>query len=134
MGDLVLTCTGDLSRNRNVGIDRLVAHPAVHKELKLKDEQATSLKQAAEESRKEFQASQQLQDDEARRKKNNQANKKLRGVIAETLNAEQRARLLQIELRYSSGAWILRRTEVSKMLELTKSQRQDIFDQYIRRR
>ncbi len=43
-------------RNRNVGIAALVSHSAVHKELKLKDEQATALKQAAEESRKGWQS------------------------------------------------------------------------------
>ena len=115
-------------RNRNVGIAALVSHPAVHKELKLKDEQATALKQAAEESRKSVQATRQLKDDDARRKKNNEANQKLRRAIAKTLNAEQRTRLLQIELQWSTGAWILRRTEVSKMLVLTKAQRQEILE------
>ena len=115
-------------RSRNVGIAALVSHPAVHKELKLKDEQTTTLKQAAEEARKGFQAARQLKDDEARRTKNNEVNQKLRGVIAKTLNAEQRTRLLQIELQWSTGAWILRRTEVSKTLELTQDQRREILE------
>ena len=115
-------------RSRNVGIVGLVAHAAVHKELKLKDEQATALKQAVEEARKGFQAARQVKDDEARRKQNNGVNQKLRGVIAKTLDTEQRTRLLQIELQWSSGAWILRRTEVSKTLELTKDQRREIRD------
>ncbi len=115
-------------RNRNVGIAALVSHPAVHKELKLKDEQVTALKQAAEESRESAQATRQLKDDDARRRKNNEANQKLRGTIAKTLNAEQRTRLLQIELQWRSGAWILRRPQVSKMLELTKGQRQEILE------
>ena len=115
-------------RSRNVGIAALVAHPAVYKELKLKDEQTTALKQSAEEARKGFQAARQLKDDEARRMKNNEVNQKLRGVIAKTLNAEQRTRLLQIELQWSTGAWILRRAEVSKTLELTQDQRREIRD------
>ena len=115
-------------RSRNVGIVGLVAHAAVHKELKLKDEQATALKQAVEEARKGFQAARQVKDDEARRKQNNGVNQKLRGVIAKTLDTEQRTRLLQIELQWSSGAWILRRMEVSKMLELTKGQREEILE------
>jgi hypothetical protein len=115
-------------RNRNVGIAALVSHPAVSKELKLKEQQTTALRQAAEEARKGFQAARQLKDDEARRTKNNAVNQKLRGEIAKTLNAEQRTRLLQIELQWSSGAWILRRTEVSKMLELTNDQRREIRD------
>ena len=115
-------------RSRNVGIATLVSHPAVSKELKLKDEQTAALAQAAEEARKGFQAARQLKDDAARRTKNNEANQKLRGVIAKTLNAEQRTRLLQIELQWSAGAWILRRMEVSKMLELTKDQRQELLE------
>jgi hypothetical protein len=115
-------------RSRNVGIVTLVSHPAVSKELKLKDEQTAALKQAAEEARKGIQAARQLKDDAARRTKNNEANQKLRGVIAKTLNAEQRTRLLQIELQWSAGAWILRRMEVSKMLELTKDQRQELLE------
>jgi hypothetical protein len=115
-------------RSRNVGIAALVSHPAVSKELKLKDEQTVALKQAAEEARKDFQAARQLKDDAARRTKNNEADQKLRGVIAKTLNAEQRTRLLQIELQWSTGAWILRRAEVSKTLELTQDQRREIRD------
>jgi len=115
-------------RSRNVGIAALVSHPAVSKELKLKDEQTAALKQAAEEARKGFQAARQLKDDAARRTKNNEANQKLRGVIAKTLNAEQQTRLLQIELQWSTGAWILRRAEVSKTLELTQDQRREIRD------
>ena len=53
-------------------------------------------------------------------------NQKLRGVIAETLNEEQKQRLLQIELQWSSGAAILLRAEVSKALELTREQRRQI--------
>ena len=57
-------------RSRNMGIVGLVAHPTVHKELKLNDDQVTTLKQAVEESRKGTQAARQLKDDEALRKKN----------------------------------------------------------------
>jgi hypothetical protein len=115
-------------RNRNVGIVTLASHPAVHSELKLEDEQASALKQAAEEARNGFQAARQLKDDEARRAKSNETNQKLRGVIAKTLNADQRARFLQIELQWSSGAWILLRAEVSQSLELTNDQRREIRD------
>ena len=112
-------------RNRNVGITTLIAHPAVHKELKLKDEQRTALKEAAAEARKGVQATRKLKD-KARRTKNREVNQKLRGVIAKTLNEEQKQRMLQIELQWSSGAWILRRAEVSKALELTREQRREI--------
>ena len=115
-------------RSRNVGIAALVSHPVASMELKLKDEQTAALKQAAEEARKGFQAARQLKDDAARRTKNNEVNRKLRRVIAKTLNAEQRTRLLQIELQWSTGAWILRRAEVSKTLELTQDQRREIRD------
>ncbi|MFQ5733991.1 MAG: hypothetical protein ACE5KM_18795 [Planctomycetaceae bacterium] len=114
-------------RNRNVGITTLIAHPAVHRELKLKDEQKTALKQAAAEARKGFQASQKLKD-QARRTRNREVNQKLRGVIAKTLNEEQRQRLLQIELQWSSGSWIINRADVAKALELTRDQRRQIRD------
>ena len=113
-------------RNRIVGIVTLIVHPAVHKELKLKDEQKDALKQATAEARKGFQASQKLKEEE-RRARNREVNQKLRGVIANTLNAEQKQRLLQIELQYS-GPWILRRAEVSKTLKLTKDQRREILE------
>ena len=112
-------------RNRNVGITTLIAHPAVHKELKLKDEPKTALKEAAAEARKGLQATRKLKD-KARRTKNRELNQKLRGVIAKTLNEEQRQRLLQIELQWSSGSWILQRADVFKILELTKEQRQQV--------
>ena len=115
-------------RSRNIGIVGLVVHPAVQKELKLKDELAATLKQAAEEARKGSKAATQLKDDAARRKKNNETTQKLRRAVAKTLNAEQKTRLLQIELQWSTGAWILRRPEVSKMLELTNDQRQELLE------
>ena len=112
-------------RNRNVGIVTLIAHPAVHEELKLKDDQKTALKEASAEARKGFQATRKMKD-AARRTKNREVNQNLRGVIAKTLNAKQKQRLLQIELQWSSGSWIINRTEVSKTLELTREQRRQI--------
>ena len=112
-------------RNRNVGITTLAAHPAVHRELKLKDKQTIALKEAVAEARKGFRESQKLKGD-ARRTKSREVNQKLRGVIAKTLNEEQNKRLLQIELQWSSGSWILLRVEVSKTLELTREQRRQI--------
>ena len=114
-------------RNRNVGIATLAAHPAVHKELKLKDKQAIALKEAVAEARKGFRESQKLKGD-ARRTKSRDVNQKLRGVIAKTLNEEQKKRLLQIELQWSSGSWIINRKEVSVALELTREQRRQIRD------
>ena len=73
-------------RNRNVGITTLAAHPAVHKELKLKDKQVIALKEAVAEARKGFRESQKLKGD-ARRMKGREVNQKLRGVIAKHLCA-----------------------------------------------
>lgn len=109
---------------RNLGITGLAAHRAVHKELKLSDEQAAALKQAAAEARKGFQESQKLKG-QARREKSQPVSAKLRAAINKTLNPEQKKRFLQLEIQYS-GSWIFQRKDVGTALELTKEQRREV--------
>lgn len=114
-------------RNRNVGILVLVAHPKVHQELKLNDEQKSALKKAVAEARQQTKEYRKLEA-EARRTKSRQTTQALRKTVAETLNADQADRLSQIELQYSTGAWIVIRKDVARKLNLTREQRREIRD------
>ena len=112
-------------RSRNLGIATLVLNPLVHQELKLSDEQKASLKKVGSETRKSVTAAQAL-DDQERNQKTRQATKNLRAAIQKTCSDQQQKRLLQIEIQYTTGSWMLLRPELSDLLKLTKDQQRQI--------
>ena len=132
LGLLLVFLTGSLAaqdaapRSRNVGIVALVSDAAVHKELKLVDSQASALRMAAAESKQGLQSVQRVEPIQERRKQRSKINRALRSVIATTLNKAQRRRLLEIEIQWTSGAWIVARPVVAALLELTPEQRRSI--------
>lgn len=112
-------------RSRNLGILTLASNPAVFRDLKLNDEQKTTLKKATTTARAENKSTQGLEE-EARSQKRRQITKKLRGVISRTCDDTQQKRLFQIEIQWTSGSWMLLRPELSSVLKLTKEQRRQI--------
>ncbi len=113
------------ARSRNVGIGTLAGNPRVHQELKLGDEQKATLRKVATETRTVVKAAQGLEEQE-RARKNREATQKLRAAISATCSDKQQKRLLQIEIQYTSGSWMLMRSELSGILKLTKQQRRQI--------
>ena len=114
-------------RSRNLGITTLALNPLVHKELKLSDKQKASLQKAGAETRKAITQAQAL-DEKKRKQKTRQATKTLRAAIQKTCSDQQQKRLFQIEIQYTSGSWMLLRSELSDVLKLTKDQQQKIRD------
>ena len=112
-------------RSRNLGITTLVLNPLVHQELKLTDEQKASRKKAGSETKKAVSAAKDLEDQE-RKQKTRQATKNLRAAIQKTCSDQQQKRLFQIEIQYTSGSWMLLRSELSGVLKLTKDQQRQI--------
>jgi hypothetical protein len=113
------------TRSRNLGIGTLAGNPLVHQELKLSDEQKATLKKVVTATRTAAKAAQALEEPE-RARKNREATRKLRAAISATCNDKQQKRLLQIEIQYTSGSWMLMRPELSSILKLTNQQRRQI--------
>lgn len=114
--------------SRNRGIVVLADSPAVHKELKLIEKQVATVTTAVSAARQQLQQARQLADTTQRRQKQSDATKVLRTTLAAALNEEQRKRLFQIEIQWTSGAWMLLRTELRSVLELSKETRASIRD------
>ena len=114
--------------SRNRGIVVLADSPAVHKELKLMERQVADVNNAVTEARQQLQKARQLSSPSQRREKQSDATRALRNVLARTLNEEQNKRLFQIEIQWTSGAWMLLRQELRPVLELSKETRAAIRD------
>jgi len=108
-------------RSKNLGFAALTGNSALHKELNLSSEQQATLQKASTDARQAIQAAQNLED-KARLQKNRQANQNLREVISKTCNQEQQQRLFQIEIQWSTGSWMLLRSELASTLNLSPEQ------------
>tara|TARA_B100001123_G_scaffold257100_1_gene286633 strand:+ start:4841 stop:5473 length:633 start_codon:yes stop_codon:yes gene_type:complete len=114
--------------NRNRGIVVLADSPAVHKELKLTERQVADVNKAVTEARQQIQKARQLSSASQRREKQSDATRALRDVLARSLDEAQHKRLFQIEIQWTSGAWMLLRQELRPVLELSKETRAAIRD------
>ena len=114
--------------DRNRGIVVLADSPAVHKELKLIERQVADVNNAVTEARQQLQKARQLSSASQRREQQSAATRALRNVLARTLNEEQNKRLFQIEIQWTSGAWMLLRQELRPVLDLSKETRAAIRD------
>ena len=110
---------------RTAGFAALVRNKAVQKELKVTEDQQKKLQDAAASAQKGNKSLSGLKGDE-RRKKSREVNKKLRETVAGILEEKQQQRLLQIEIQYSSGSWIIHRKGVAEQLELTREQKKQM--------
>lgn len=110
---------------RTVPFARLIRHKAVLKELEATEEQTKKLHDISVKAQKATRAATKLKGEE-RRKAARDANRELRSAVAETLKESQQKRLLQIELQYSSGSWIVARKEVAELIDLSRDQRKKI--------
>jgi len=114
--------------SRNRGIVVLADSPAVHKELKLTERQVADVNKAVTEARQQLQKARQLSSASQRREKQSDATRALRDVLARSLDDAQNKRLFQIEIQWTSGAWMLLRQELRPVLELSKETRAAIRD------
>ena len=110
---------------RTVPFARLIRHKAVLKELEATEEQTKKLQDIAAKAQKAVRAATKLKGDE-RRKAARDANREMRSAVAETLKENQQKRLLQIELQYTSGSWIVARKKVAELIDLSRDQKKKI--------
>ena len=120
--------------SRNRGIVVLADSPEVHQELKLVEQQVASVTRAVATARAQLQQARQVTDTSQRRQKQSDATKALRNQLATALKQEQRERLFQIEIQWTSGAWMLLRQELRPVLELSKETRASIRELAIKSR
>ena len=120
--------------SRNRGIVVLADSPAVHQELKLVEQQVARVTRAVAAARAQLQQARQVTDTIQRRQKQSDATQALRNQLATALKQEQRERLFQIEIQWTSGAWMLLRQELRPVLKLSKEARASIRDLAIKSR
>ena len=113
------------AKQRNVGLVGLLLSQKVHRELETADDTKQTLMEAARKARSEYQAADELKDQERRSKTSNAA-EKLRESVAEQLDKAQRERLLEIEVQLSLNPWLILRSTVADELELTQKQRNEL--------
>ena len=114
--------------SRNRGIVVLADSPAVHKQLKLAERQEPALKNGGTKARRQRQPATKSSSASARREKRSETTTSLRNVLAMPLNKEQQQRLFEIEIQWTSRAWMLLRQELRPVLELSPETRVAIRD------